>query len=152
MPLLWSPGASHPLPKEAEDFPSFPRGGDHSKYMPLPIYLAWLQPIYYNLRLVFIHINVGKAFSCGENFGKKDRAAAKLISNHKLLNNCSLKKYISEHKCSSKLLSQKIHRKIFFFHKIRFSIIGNNNKFSEYFFFFFFNLYKNEWKEHKFWQ
>ena len=72
MPRHWSPGASHPLPKEAEDFP---RGGNHSKYMPPPIYLAWLQPIYYNSRLVFIHINTEKAFTCGENFDKKYRAA-----------------------------------------------------------------------------
>ena len=68
-----------------------------------------------------------KSFTCGENFDKKilffwfsvldkirlssrsattlisqqpwkHKAAATLISNHKLQNNCSLKKYISEHK------------------------------------------------------
>ena len=68
-----------------------------------------------------------KSFNCGENFDKKiffllfsvldkirlssrsattlisqqpwkHKAAATLISNHKLQNNCSLKKYISEHK------------------------------------------------------
>ena len=78
--------------------------------MPPPIYLAWLQPICYKSRLVFIHINTGKAFTCGENFDKKYRAAVTPISNHKLSNNSSLKKYISEHKCSSKLLPQKMHR------------------------------------------
>ena len=31
----------------------------------------------------------------------KHKAAATLISNHKLQNNCSLKKYISEHKCKN---------------------------------------------------
>ena len=45
--------------------------------------------------------------SCGENLDKKYKAAAKLISNHKLQNNCSLKKCISKHKCSLKLLPQK---------------------------------------------
>ena len=71
-----------------------------------------------------------KSFTCGENFDKKilffwfsvldkirlssrsattlisqqpwkHKAAATLISNHKLQNNCSLKKYISEHKCKN---------------------------------------------------
>ena len=106
-------GHSH-SPKEVEDFP---RGGNHSKHMPPLTYLAWLQPMCYNSSLVFIHINIGKAFTCGENFDKKYRAAATLISNHKLSNNCSLKKYISEHKCSSKLLPQKIHGETVFFIK-----------------------------------
>ena len=79
MPCQWSPGASHPLPREAEDIP---RNGNRSKHMPPPIYIAWLQPIYYNSRSVFIHINIGKAFTCGENFDNKYRAAAKLISSH----------------------------------------------------------------------
>ena len=110
------------LPREVEDFP---RGGNHSKHMPPLTYLAWLQPPYYNSRFVFIHINITKVFTCGENFYKKYvfrfsfwkssffsgsvfkliseqpwkyKAAATLISNHKLQNNCSLKKYISEHK------------------------------------------------------
>ena len=30
------------VPREAEDFP---RGGNHSKHVPLPTYLAWLQPL-----------------------------------------------------------------------------------------------------------
>ena len=33
------------IPREAEDFP---RGDNHSKHVPLPTYLAWLQPICYN--------------------------------------------------------------------------------------------------------
>ena len=103
-------GHSH-SPKEAEDFP---RGGNHSKHMPPLTYLAWLQPMCYNSSLVFIHINT---FTCGENFDKKYRAAATLSSNHKLSNNCSLKKYISGHKCSLKLLPQKIHGETVFFIK-----------------------------------
>ena len=113
------------LPREAEDFSG---GGNHSGHMPLLTYPAWLQPIYYNSRFAFIHINITKVFTCGENFDKKKiiffqvqfskirllnrsattlisqqpwkdkAAAATLISNHKLQNNCSLKKYISEHK------------------------------------------------------
>ena len=39
------------IPGEVEDFP---RGGHHSKHVPLLTYLAWLQPIYYNSWLVFI--------------------------------------------------------------------------------------------------
>ena len=38
MPNYWSPSAFHPiLPREAEDFP---RGGNHSKHVPLLTYLA----------------------------------------------------------------------------------------------------------------
>ena len=68
-------------------------------------------------------INITKVFTCGENFDYffqvqflrirllnrsattlisqqpgKHKAAAALISNYKLQNNCSLKKYISKHK------------------------------------------------------
>ena len=57
------------LPREAEDFPS---GGNHFRYIPPLTYLAWLQPIYYNSRFIFIHINITKAFTCGENFDKKN--------------------------------------------------------------------------------
>ena len=35
-------------------------GGNHSKDMPPFKYLAWLQPIYYNYRLVFTHVNTAK--------------------------------------------------------------------------------------------
>ena len=84
------------LPKEAQDFP---RGGNYSKHVPLLTYLAWLQSICHNSRFVFIHINTGKAFTCGENFDKEifffsgsvldrirllSRSATTLISNHKL--------------------------------------------------------------------
>ena len=79
------------IPREAE---VFPRGDNHFRLVPLPTYLDWLQPIHYSSRLVFIHINTRKAFICGENFDKKYRAAATLISSHKLSNNCSLKKYM----------------------------------------------------------
>ena len=33
-----------------------PRGGKHSKHVPLLTYLAWLQPVIYNLRLIFKHV------------------------------------------------------------------------------------------------
>ena len=48
---------TQPLPREAEDFP---RGDNHSKHVPLPTYLAWLQPIYYNSRFVFILVKTVK--------------------------------------------------------------------------------------------
>ena len=37
MPFHWSPSASQPLPRKAEDFP---RGGKHSNHVPLLTYLA----------------------------------------------------------------------------------------------------------------
>ena len=46
---------SQSLPMEAEDFP---RGGNNSKQVPLPEYLAWLHPIYFDLRFVFIHVKL----------------------------------------------------------------------------------------------
>ena len=47
---------TQPLPREEEDFP---RGGDHSKHMHL-LKLAWLQPVCYNSKLLFIHVNITK--------------------------------------------------------------------------------------------
>ena len=54
----------------------FPRGGNHSKHVPLLTYLDW------------------RSFACGEDFNKKHRAAITLISNHESgnKNNCSFKK------------------------------------------------------------
>ena len=48
---------TQPLPREAKDFP---RGDNHSKHNPLLTYLAWLQPIYFNLKFVFIRVNTAK--------------------------------------------------------------------------------------------
>ena len=62
------------LPREAEDFP---RGGNHSKHVPLLTYLAWLQPIYYNPGFVFMYVKLINILACGKNFNKK---AALLIS------------------------------------------------------------------------
>ena len=45
------------IPREAEDFP---RGDNHSKRVPLPTHLAWLQPIHHNSRFSFMHVNIGK--------------------------------------------------------------------------------------------
>ena len=85
--------------------------------MPLLTYLVWLQPIYYNPRLVFKHVKTEKNFACGENFSKKHRVATTvattLISSHTskikiiapskyifqntgALENCSLEKCISK--------------------------------------------------------
>ena len=50
-PLVTSYFPTQPLPREAEDFP---RGGNHSKHMPLLTYLTRLQPIYYNLFVLFV--------------------------------------------------------------------------------------------------
>ena len=35
-----------------------------------------------HLKFVLIHVNIARVFTCGENFDKKYRSAAKLISNH----------------------------------------------------------------------
>ena len=48
------------ISREAEDFP---RGDNHSKHVPLPKYLACLQPIHHNSRFGFMHVNIGKAFT-----------------------------------------------------------------------------------------
>ena len=39
--IQWSPSASHPLPKEAEDFP---RGEKYFRHMPPPTYLIYFSP------------------------------------------------------------------------------------------------------------
>ena len=108
--LCHARGYLNSLPREAKDFP---RGGNHSKHMPLPMFLAWLQPIYYNPKLVFIHVNTAKILLVVNTLIKKHRKTATLISSHKSedWNNCSLKKCISEHKCTLKLLPLKIHFK-----------------------------------------
>ena len=41
MPRQWSPGAPHPLPKEAEDFPS---GEKYFRQMPRLTYLISFSP------------------------------------------------------------------------------------------------------------
>ena len=67
---------------------------------------------------------------------KKYRAATTLISNHKLLNNCSLKNYTETVfliKWDLKLLPQIIHWNCFL-HKMIFNNIGNNNEFSKCYF------------------
>ena len=68
-----------------------------------------------------MHIKTEKNFACGEDFQKKHRAAVTLIRSHESikaatlisshesenLNNCSLKKCISKHGYTSKLLPEK---------------------------------------------
>ena len=46
---------TQPLSREAEDFP---KDDNHSKHVPLLTYLARLQPIYYDLGFVFIHVKL----------------------------------------------------------------------------------------------
>ena len=53
-PLVTKCFSPNPLLSEED----FPRGGNHSKHMPLPTYLAWLRPIYYDLGFVFIHVKL----------------------------------------------------------------------------------------------
>ena len=45
--------STQPLPREADDFP---RGGNHSKHVPLLTCLAWLQPIYSDPKFIFMHV------------------------------------------------------------------------------------------------
>ena len=135
MPRYWSPDASHPtLPREAEDFP---RGGNHSKHMSLFTYLAWLQPIYYNSKLIFIRANAAK-----------HKAPATLISSHKLNTkiiappplknafqnigthqNCSLKNAFENIGAHQKCSSKKIHFKTSVIKKI---FTNKNNFFTKF--------------------
>ena len=61
---MWCHASSHqvlptePSPRETEDFPWC---GNHSKHVSLLTCLAWLQPIYYNPKFVFMHVKTGKA-------------------------------------------------------------------------------------------
>ena len=66
-------------PREAEDFP---RGGNYSRHMRQLTYLAWLQPICYNLKFVFKHVKTEKVLLAVKVLIKKHRAAATLISSH----------------------------------------------------------------------
>ena len=66
-----------PLPRKAEDFP---RGGNHSRHMPLLTCLGWLQSVYHNPNIY--PCQYCKSFACGEDFDKKHRATATLISSH----------------------------------------------------------------------
>ena len=74
---------TQPLPREAEDFS---RDGNHSKHVPLPQYLAWLQPICYNSYICIYTCQDWRSFTCGEDFNKKHSAAATLISSHESRN------------------------------------------------------------------
>ena len=72
------------IPREPEDFP---RADNHSKNVPLPTYLVWLQAIYYNSRFVFIHVNTIKVLLVVKTLIKKYKASATLISsNHESKN------------------------------------------------------------------
>ena len=71
------------LPRETEDFP---RGGNHSKHVSLLTYLAWFQPIYYDLGFVFIHVKLWTFLLVVKTLIKKHRAAATLISNYESRN------------------------------------------------------------------
>ena len=55
-----------------------------SKHRPGPsLYLIQSNPqSFIHLTFLFMHVNIAKVFTCGENFDKKYRSAAKLISNH----------------------------------------------------------------------
>ena len=51
----WQQFLTQPLPREAE---GLPRGSNYSNHVPLLTYLTWLQPIYYDLGFVFIHVKL----------------------------------------------------------------------------------------------
>ena len=57
MPLVTRYFPLNLLSREAEDFL---RGDNHSEYMPLLTYLACVQPIYYDPKLVFKHVKAEK--------------------------------------------------------------------------------------------
>ena len=55
------------VPREAEDFH---RGNNYSKHVSLSTYLAWLQQIYYNSRLVFIDVKTAEILLVVKNLLK----------------------------------------------------------------------------------
>ena len=69
---LWDTMPCHRSPtlvtREEEDFP---RGDNHSKHVPLPTYLAWLQPLYHNSWFVFIHVKTAKILLVVKSLIKK---------------------------------------------------------------------------------
>ena len=72
-----------PLPRELEDFP---RGGNHSKHVPLHTYQTWLQPICYDLGFVLIHAKLKIFLLVVKTLIKKHRATATPISSHEARN------------------------------------------------------------------
>ena len=67
------------FPREAEDFSM---AGNDFGDMPLLTYLAWLQPICYNPKLVFIYVNTAKVLLVVKTLIKQHKKTATLISNH----------------------------------------------------------------------
>ena len=59
---------TQPLPREAEDFPC---GGNHSKHVLLLTYLARLQPVTNNSRLIFKHVKTKNALLVMKTLIKK---------------------------------------------------------------------------------
>ena len=57
MPLVIKHFPPNLLHRGAENFPT---GSNHSKHIPLLTYLARLQPIYYDPKLVFKHVKTEK--------------------------------------------------------------------------------------------
>ena len=69
--------------------------------MPLLTQLVWFQPIYCNLRFVFMQCKTREVLLVVKTWTKSNRAAATLISSHESqnYNNCLLKICILEHRC-----------------------------------------------------
>ena len=102
------------FPREAEDFL---RGSNHCKHVPLLIYLAWLQPIINNLRLIFTHVKTKDVLLVVKILIKKYEVVAILITSHESAS--YLKELLLQKihfrtvtlRCTSRLLHQKIHFK-----------------------------------------
>ena len=60
-----------------------------------------IYPNYYNFFFTLQSVRMSTTHINFDDKKIKHKGAATLISNHKLQNNCSLKKYISEHKCKN---------------------------------------------------
>ena len=96
---------TQPFPRKAG---CFPRGGKHSKHVPLLTYLGWLQPVNNNSGLILKYVKTQNELLVKKTLIKKST----LISSHfnqlfiavtsfsslpkVFIKNCSLKKYISE--------------------------------------------------------
>ena len=64
---------------QADDFP---RGDKHSRYVSLLTYLAWLQPINNNSRLIFNHGKIKKVLLVVKTLIKQHKVVTTLIRSH----------------------------------------------------------------------
>ena len=102
LPNIWAQSAFIKVSLEASSYflEIFRASYWSSKHRPgPPVCLIHSNPqSFIHLKFVFIHVNIANVLLVVKALLKKYRSAATLFSSHKFWINCSLKKYISEHK------------------------------------------------------